>query len=162
MNACLARLRDAGILRCNLFVLDGNDDGKRFWSKGGWYDWPEIRLMSKDWEEADVSATCDSVSVSTCWSGIVNLELVGSVGADHPLATETIAETERFSMNASGVIRQSVLTGRSFRLSCVSIFGPAGFAHRATGGTDIPRLSINSTLAEEHLLDCHRASEEAD
>jgi hypothetical protein len=55
VNACLASLKDAGILRCNLFVLDGSDDGKRFWSKGGWYDWPEIRLMSKDSKEADVS-----------------------------------------------------------------------------------------------------------
>ncbi len=55
VNACLVGLRDARILRCNLFVLDGNDDGKRFWSKGGWYDWPEIRLMSKDWEKADTS-----------------------------------------------------------------------------------------------------------
>lgn len=56
VNACLGGLREAGILRCNLFVLEGNDDGKRFWSNGGWYDWPEIRLMSKDWVVGDESA----------------------------------------------------------------------------------------------------------
>lgn len=52
-----------------------------------------------DWYKVRRSATCNSVSLSTCRSGIVNLGLVGRLGADHPLASETITDTERSSMN---------------------------------------------------------------
>jgi hypothetical protein len=35
---------------CDVFVLAGHDAGREFWRHNGWYDWPDIRLMSRDWE----------------------------------------------------------------------------------------------------------------
>jgi GNAT superfamily N-acetyltransferase len=51
VDACFSKLREAGIGRCNLFVVDDHADGKRFWAKCGWNEWPNIRLTSKDCEE---------------------------------------------------------------------------------------------------------------
>lgn len=36
LDTCLAKLKEDGIRRCNLFVLDSNPDGQRFWEKHGW------------------------------------------------------------------------------------------------------------------------------
>jgi len=44
---CLERLRQAGIRQCNLFVVDAHEEGRTFWSRDGWHEWPDIRLMSK-------------------------------------------------------------------------------------------------------------------
>lgn len=33
---CLARLREAEIPRCNLFLYDDNETGRRFWERHGW------------------------------------------------------------------------------------------------------------------------------
>lgn len=48
VGACLSGLKQAGCSRCNLFVIDGNADGKRFWATAGWHEWHDIRLMSTD------------------------------------------------------------------------------------------------------------------
>jgi N-acetylglutamate synthase len=48
VNAILAALREAGIVRCNLFVVDESEDARRFWTNDGWYEWPTIRLLSRD------------------------------------------------------------------------------------------------------------------
>ena len=36
LEHCLARLRDAEIPRCNLFLYDDNEIGRRFWEHHGW------------------------------------------------------------------------------------------------------------------------------
>ena len=51
VNACLSKLNAVGIEQCNLFVVNDNDDGKRFWTDKGWSEWPNIRLMSKRLDE---------------------------------------------------------------------------------------------------------------
>lgn len=48
VDASLFALREQGIDRCNLFVITDNSEGIRFWRNSGWYDWPTIRLMSRD------------------------------------------------------------------------------------------------------------------
>lgn len=45
---CLAKLLETGLERCNLFVFDDNHHGKQFWTNGGWYEWPTLRMMSKE------------------------------------------------------------------------------------------------------------------
>jgi ribosomal protein S18 acetylase RimI-like enzyme len=37
IKQCLSALARAGIRKCNTFVLDGNEEGKRFWENMGWY-----------------------------------------------------------------------------------------------------------------------------
>jgi ribosomal protein S18 acetylase RimI-like enzyme len=37
VNECLAALARQGIRKCNIFVLDDNPDGLRFWEHMGWY-----------------------------------------------------------------------------------------------------------------------------
>lgn|SRR5262245_5182128 len=33
---CLSRLREARIPRCNIFLYDNNEGGRRFWAQHGW------------------------------------------------------------------------------------------------------------------------------
>lgn len=56
VSACRRALHEQGIGRCNIFVLDGNDAGREFWRRDGWYDWPDIRLMSRDWQSGTPGA----------------------------------------------------------------------------------------------------------
>jgi ribosomal protein S18 acetylase RimI-like enzyme len=48
VERCLDTLRAAGIDKCHLFVYGSNQTGRAFWSKTGWYERPELVLMSKD------------------------------------------------------------------------------------------------------------------
>jgi putative acetyltransferase len=36
LEYCLRRLREAEIPRCNLFLYDDNEVGRRFWERHGW------------------------------------------------------------------------------------------------------------------------------
>jgi putative acetyltransferase len=36
LEYCLSRLREVGIPRCNLFLYDDNEGGRRFWERHGW------------------------------------------------------------------------------------------------------------------------------
>lgn len=47
VDACLSKLAEAGIRQCNLFIVDDNEEGRRFWASDGWSEWSNIRLMSK-------------------------------------------------------------------------------------------------------------------
>ncbi|MEZ5944120.1 MAG: GNAT family N-acetyltransferase [Planctomycetaceae bacterium] len=47
VDTCNAQLANVGISQCNLFVIDDNLDGRKFWEKQGWSEWPSIRLMSR-------------------------------------------------------------------------------------------------------------------
>jgi len=45
VNACLAKLRKAGISKCNIFIFANNADGMKFWAHTGWRLRTELRLM---------------------------------------------------------------------------------------------------------------------
>jgi N-acetylglutamate synthase len=45
VNACLAKLRRAGIQKCNIFIFADNTEGMKFWKRAGWNLRRELRLM---------------------------------------------------------------------------------------------------------------------
>jgi len=45
VNACLAKLRQAGIPKCNIFIFASNAEGMKFWTSTGWSLRTELRLM---------------------------------------------------------------------------------------------------------------------
>jgi ribosomal protein S18 acetylase RimI-like enzyme len=45
VNACLAKLRKAGIQKCNIFIFANNSEGIKFWSHNDWNLRTELRLM---------------------------------------------------------------------------------------------------------------------
>ena len=45
VNACLAKLRKAGIPKCNIFIFADNRAGMKFWAHTGWSLRTELRLM---------------------------------------------------------------------------------------------------------------------
>ena len=45
VNACLAKLRRAGIAKCNIFIFANNAEGMKFWTHTGWNLRTELRLM---------------------------------------------------------------------------------------------------------------------
>ena len=45
VDACLAKLRKAGIQKCNIFIFASNAEGMKFWTHTGWSLWTELRLM---------------------------------------------------------------------------------------------------------------------
>lgn len=45
VEACLAKLRAAGFLKCNIFVFSTNVEGLQFWRRRGWKSRPDLRLM---------------------------------------------------------------------------------------------------------------------
>ena len=45
VNACLAKLRKAGIQRCNIFIFAKNAAGMNFWRHNGWKPRSELRVM---------------------------------------------------------------------------------------------------------------------
>ena len=47
VDRCLGVLADAGIQKCHVFVIDGNDDGIAFWELAGWSARPDILVVSK-------------------------------------------------------------------------------------------------------------------
>lgn len=42
------RLREKGCLKCYLLVLDGNDEGARFYAKRGWSEMTQLHIFSKE------------------------------------------------------------------------------------------------------------------
>ena len=45
VNACLAKLRKAGIQKCNIFIFASNAAGMKFWTHTGWSLRTELRLV---------------------------------------------------------------------------------------------------------------------
>ena len=45
VDACLAKLRKAGIQKCNIFIFANNTEGMKFWTHTGWSLRTELRLM---------------------------------------------------------------------------------------------------------------------
>lgn len=48
VESCLDKLAADGIEKCHLFVYTRNQSGRAFWQNTGWYERPELVLMSKD------------------------------------------------------------------------------------------------------------------
>jgi len=48
VQRCLQGLHDEGIDKCHLFVFNNNRSGRDFWLSLGWYERPELVLMSVD------------------------------------------------------------------------------------------------------------------
>lgn len=44
----LDRLKAAGISRCTIFVIRGNEAGEAFWKRIGWYERMDLGLMAKE------------------------------------------------------------------------------------------------------------------
>jgi len=44
----LEALRARGVRRCHIFVMAGNEDGRRFWERVGWFQRDDLTVMSKD------------------------------------------------------------------------------------------------------------------
>lgn len=47
VEACLARLRQLGIQKCNIFLYADNIAGEAFWKHNGWLDRFDLRVMQK-------------------------------------------------------------------------------------------------------------------
>jgi ribosomal protein S18 acetylase RimI-like enzyme len=47
VQSCLAALEQVGILKCNLFLLAGNDGGSQFWSSQGWLPRPDLVVLQR-------------------------------------------------------------------------------------------------------------------
>lgn len=47
VGACLERLKTLRILKCNIFVYAENGSGEAFWTKDGWSQRQDLRLMQK-------------------------------------------------------------------------------------------------------------------
>jgi ribosomal protein S18 acetylase RimI-like enzyme len=48
VDACLERLRELGITRCHIFIVNANAEGIRFWERVGWWQRRDISIMSRD------------------------------------------------------------------------------------------------------------------
>ncbi|WP_337926707.1 hypothetical protein [Paenibacillus caui] len=48
MDRSLSKLREQGIGKCHLMVIEDNEVGKRFWSRSGWLRRDNILLYSQD------------------------------------------------------------------------------------------------------------------
>jgi N-acetylglutamate synthase len=61
VNACLTKLRKAGIPKCNIFIFANNAAGMKFWAHTGWSLRTELRLMQIRLDDgcgASVDCTC--------------------------------------------------------------------------------------------------------
>lgn len=48
VSRCLGRLREEGIVKCHLMVIEGNGLGRQFWSGIGWQERDGLILYSQD------------------------------------------------------------------------------------------------------------------
>lgn len=51
VTACLAKLRKAGIQKCNIFIFADNAAGMKFWAHTGWKLRTELRVMQMRLED---------------------------------------------------------------------------------------------------------------
>jgi N-acetylglutamate synthase len=48
VRACLTELDRCGLRKCHIFVIAGNQTGKRFWREIGWEERTDLVVMSRD------------------------------------------------------------------------------------------------------------------
>ena len=44
----LARLKEAGISRCSIFLIVGNETGEAFWKRIGWRERTDLKVFARD------------------------------------------------------------------------------------------------------------------
>ena len=47
VEACLASLAQAGILKCNIFVYADNEPGEQFWNRCGWAARSDLKMLQR-------------------------------------------------------------------------------------------------------------------
>jgi ribosomal protein S18 acetylase RimI-like enzyme len=47
VSQCLSKLKDEGILKCHLFVMNNNEIGNGFWNRSGWTFRDDFAVYSK-------------------------------------------------------------------------------------------------------------------
>ena len=47
VEQCLSQLGSFGIPKCNLFVYGDNEDGSRFWTRNGWRERADLKVMQR-------------------------------------------------------------------------------------------------------------------
>ena len=47
LDWCFARLRDAAIPKCNIFLFRDNESGAAFWRHNGWSDRDDLAVLQK-------------------------------------------------------------------------------------------------------------------
>ena len=55
---CLAELKKAGILNCNIFVYANNTRGERFWRRNGWKQREDLRMAQRNVGSLRVTKGC--------------------------------------------------------------------------------------------------------
>ncbi|MFK7694927.1 GNAT family N-acetyltransferase [Paenibacillus sp. HJGM_3] len=48
VDVCMSKLKEEGIDKCHIFVLDDNEGGNRFWTRTGWEKRSGFSVYSKD------------------------------------------------------------------------------------------------------------------
>lgn len=54
VQACLAKLRTAGIRKCNIFLFADNELGEMFWRRTGWHERADLKVFQQ-WCDGDVT-----------------------------------------------------------------------------------------------------------
>lgn len=58
VDACLDAMKETGIQKCHLMVIDSNLNGQAFWEHAGWQRRQDIVLMSKDVVQVKEAGKC--------------------------------------------------------------------------------------------------------
>lgn len=58
VDACLEAMKEIGIQKCHLMVIDSNLSGQAFWQHAGWQRRQDIVLMSKDVVQVKEAGKC--------------------------------------------------------------------------------------------------------
>ena len=58
VQACLDRLKQLGIHKCNIYLFSDNTEGAKFWIKNGWVERDGIRLLQKAIVPSELKRCC--------------------------------------------------------------------------------------------------------
>ena len=58
VTRCLAELKKAGILKCNIFVYANNAKGERFWKRNGWKKRSDLRMAQRNVGSPSAKRAC--------------------------------------------------------------------------------------------------------
>lgn len=58
VDACMDAMKEIGIQKCHLMVIDSNLSGQAFWEHNGWQRRQDIVLMSKDVVQVKEAGKC--------------------------------------------------------------------------------------------------------
>jgi putative acetyltransferase len=58
VDRCLAELKKAGILKCNIFLYANNKQGEKFWRRNGWNTRADLLLVQKNIGSPQAKRAC--------------------------------------------------------------------------------------------------------